>query len=555
MNKGRLRTGLCLVGTLLAAALAAAPGCSSKQLATLSQACFLNSDCNSPLICVFSRCHTACRNSADCPSDERCVPAGADAGTSVDVCQLAAEATCSGGSTCENDEVCGTDEQCRAPCGPSENCLEGQVCASVAGSADACFDPHDPLDSDELAAAGISSDAGVVSGDASGMSEAGDATVAPDAASGADVAASFMPNPDAGPLGFIPSNVGWSQITAAVDGGSSPGDASSEAGILADAPALTLAESGNDSSLLPAPSTIQLGDGTFASLYVFDSLAVVQSAALRFTGPLPVVIVALTSVDVQGQILVDGTGDLPVGGSPADTPGPGGFYGANGGPGAGQPCLFGSAFPNSGCGGGSYCGVGGSGAASSSPGASGGPTYGNAELVPLIGGSAGGAEQELSGPGGGAIQIVAGQQITIGIYGSINAGGGGGGGYNYAGGAGSGGAILLEAPVVTVSGALAANGGGGGEAEGSPAAGSGADSTANAQPAPGFEGIGGSGSAGPVIDGRSGALPDSGDGFGAGGGGAGRIRINTANGSATITGILSPDLTTPCATQGTLGSP
>lgn len=552
MRTGRLGAGLGPVAALSAAVLAAAPGCSSNQLAALSQACFLNSDCNSPLVCVFSRCHTACRNSADCPSGERCVPSGMDAGVSVDVCQLSAEATCSGGSTCEDDEVCGAvDQQCRAPCGPSESCLEGQVCASVAGGADACYDPYDPLDSDELAAAGISTtDGGVVPGQG-GTADAGDATIAADVTSGVEAEASFMPNADAGPLGFTPSNVGWSQITGAVDAGAGV-DASSDAGVLSDAPAVTLVESGEDSTLLPAPSTVQLSDGTFAVLYVFDSLAVVESAAVRFTGALPVVIVARTTVDVQGQILVNGTGDLPSGGAVADTPGPGGFYGANTGPGAGQPCLLGSAFPNSGCGGGSYCGTGGSGAAFSSPAANGGPTYGNAELIPLIGGSAGGAEEGSSGPGGGAIQIVAGQQITIGAYGAINAGGGGGGGYNYAGGAGSGGAILLEAPTVTVAGALAANGGGGGEAEGSSASGSGADSTPTTQPAAGFEGFGGSGSAGPVIDGRSGTLPDSGDGFGAGGGGAGRIRINTATGSAAITGILSPDLTTLCATQGTL---
>jgi hypothetical protein len=38
-----------------------------------------------------------------------------------------------------------------------------------------------------------------------------------------------------------------------------------------------------------------------------------------------------------------------------------------------------------------------------------------------------------------------------------------------------------------------------------------------------------------------------------GGGGAGRIRINTASGSATITGIVSPDPTTSCVSQGKIG--
>jgi hypothetical protein len=40
---------------------------------------------------------------------------------------------------------------------------------------------------------------------------------------------------------------------------------------------------------------------------------------------------------------------------------------------------------------------------------------------------------------------------------------------------------------------------------------------------------------------------------GGGGGGAGWIRLNTKSGSATIgaTAVISPALSTPCATQGT----
>jgi hypothetical protein len=56
------------------------------------------------------------------------------------------------------------------------------------------------------------------------------------------------------------------------------------------------------------------------------------------------------------------------------------------------------------------------------------------------------------------------------------------------------------------------------------------------------------GSAGSTTSGGAGVSNDAGSG-GAGGGGAGRIRINTASGIAMITGSVSPDLTTPCATQ------
>jgi hypothetical protein len=44
----------------------------------------------------------------------------------------------------------------------------------------------------------------------------------------------------------------------------------------------------------------------------------------------------------------------------------------------------------------------------------------------------------------------------------------------------------------------------------------------------------------------------TGDGDSAGGGGAGRIRINTTSGVATLSGTLSPAVTTTCVSQGTL---
>jgi hypothetical protein len=37
-----------------------------------------------------------------------------------------------------------------------------------------------------------------------------------------------------------------------------------------------------------------------------------------------------------------------------------------------------------------------------------------------------------------------------------------------------------------------------------------------------------------------------------GGGGAGRIHLNSAGGAATITGVLSPALTSACVSQGSL---
>jgi hypothetical protein len=255
---------------------------------------------------------------------------------------------------------------------------------------------------------------------------------------------------------------------------------------------------------LPPATTITMddADGTLADLYVLRSLTVDVAASLSIAGPRPVILAVLTSVDVKGSVTVSA-----------------GALGS--GPGIGQ-----------GLGGGSYCGMGGAGT-SSAPGSA----YGTPTLYPLLGGSNGGGTSSNRGVGGGALQIAAGMSIDVGIQGSINAGGTGGSWDGYSqGGGGSGGALLLEAPTISIRGSIAANGGGG----------TGQSGTANDQPA-------GSGSAGTQINGG----PAAGSTV-AGGGGAGRIRINTANGAATIPGIVSPSLEpgpdggSPCATEGVL---
>jgi hypothetical protein len=268
-----------------------------------------------------------------------------------------------------------------------------------------------------------------------------------------------------------------------------------------------------------------------------------------------VILAVLTTVSNQGTIYVN---DGNSGGFPVNAPGPGAGHGGTG------------FAPTSGWGGGSFCGAGGQGGSSAPPVPAGGSTYGTANLIPLVAGSNGytalGDDYFLFGSkGGGAIEIVAGQSITVGLFGHIHAGGQGGT-YETAGG-GSGGAILLEAPTVIIHGTLAANGGGGigiGNLDGWS---NGADGNPSAQPAlGGVDGLdggtatGGIGSAGTTVNGGNGGPPDpNGTGAGSGGGGAGRIRINTASGSATIddgdggTSNVSPALSTPCATQGTLG--
>jgi hypothetical protein len=153
------------------------------------------------------------------------------------------------------------------------------------------------------------------------------------------------------------------------------------------------------------------------------------------------------------------------------------------------------------------------------------------------------------GKGGGAIEIVSSVSITVGPVGVVQAGGGGAG-PGFAGGGGAGGAILLEAPRVTVQGTLAANGGGGG-GDGDPAEDGRPNATAASGGLNGTTVVGGSGSAGATIAGGNGLATPT-NGLSGGGGGAGRIRINTQSGSATITGTLSPVQSTTCFSQGTL---
>jgi hypothetical protein len=279
---------------------------------------------------------------------------------------------------------------------------------------------------------------------------------------------------------------------------------------------------------------VEQSDGSRVGVFMANRVRIEQTITAVVDGQLPLVIVARDTLQVVGKLNATAALSRAVGGgftgvvNVSNTPGNG-----PGGGGAGSPA-----------GGGSYCGKGGR----STTTTAGGAPYSNPEIVPLIGGSSGGATGIWdSGAGGGAIQLVAGTSIQIATTGVINVGGGGGGQGSNAGG--SGGAILLEAPVVTVAGILAANGGGGGTGSGAT---KGQNGLPSVEPAAGAgpEAQGGDGSSAESIDGEPGLITDNKQG--GGGGGAGVIRINTASGAATITGKLSPSLDTPCATQGEL---
>ncbi len=202
--------------------------------------------------------------------------------------------------------------------------------------------------------------------------------------------------------------------------------------------------------------------------------------------PWPIVLV------VEGDVMVNGTIDLSGGHEMVTLAGPGGGLGGelssnDGNEGAGV-CGGGGGLDNAGNagggggGGGGFAGMGGLGgvAVDGALGGVGGLVCGEETLMPLVAGSGGGSGGDGSGGdtgwpgggGGGAIQISSktsvrggGSFIVRGGDGDTGMSGGGGGG-------GSGGAVLLEAPDLTLtslditveggSGGVAGGGGGGG---------------------------------------------------------------------------------------------
>lgn len=339
-----------------------------------------------------------------------------------------------------------------------------------------------------------------------------------------------------------------------------PGDLIIRANATLDASAETPAISGADEAY-NLTRVITMADGGQAVLFVAHDVSIVANASLTVvSGSLPVIFLATGNVVIDGSLVVAANAALPRDGLASGADGPVEEATAGAGPGAGGAA---DEAAHVGGGGGGHCGAGGAGGADA---ANGGGTYGSADLVPLTGGSSGGSGRGgPGGGGGGALQIASGGWITIGGTGIIQAGGGGGG--LGGGGAGAGGSILLEAEVVSLSGTVAANGGGGGGNDpGDDQAGR--NGSPDSTPAPGGfvpapEGprnSGGSGAAGPTIDGGPGTyLGPPGapllDIAGGGGGGAGRIRVNTASGEHTGAGRFSPAAGTPCMTFSAIDSP
>jgi hypothetical protein len=260
-----------------------------------------------------------------------------------------------------------------------------------------------------------------------------------------------------------------------------------------------------------------------------DRITIEAGATLRVIGALPLLLAAYETIVVHGKL--DAGSSVGAGGAGADPPPPScGAHAAT--PGSSSDAGGG------GGGGGGFAGRGGDGGAGGSsgqgPGGAGGPAVAPDDTVqggcPGAAGGPGDDGQAAGGIGGGAVQLSAGNRITI--SGTIHAGGQGGRGAGEdggGGGGGSGGYIGVEAPTVELSpsAVLAANGGGGGCGANDDSGAAGNDGHPAAEAAPGGQGCsggaGGAGSSRATLEGTSGG--DSSDGAGGGGGGAGVIFI------------------------------
>lgn len=215
------------------------------------------------------------------------------------------------------------------------------------------------------------------------------------------------------------------------------------------------------------PKVITQTSGIQICVLEYSEITIAAGARVRLAGRYPIVLVATTSITIDGILDASASLDVVAGGA---------------GPGVGTGCMntggYGNDSPKgaSGGAGGSFQGTGAAGGTS-------GSQLGGVPVAPMtfteirsgcFGGS-GGNESASSGgrggPPGGAVYLIAGDSITLGASSMIDASGGGGDpGYSKlagAGGGGSGGLIALSAPrIIAQSGArlFAVGGAGGGGA-------------------------------------------------------------------------------------------
>lgn len=310
------------------------------------------------------------------------------------------------------------------------------------------------------------------------------------------------------PFPFVPSNVSINDI---------PAPASGKVTFNCGTTTIDSSGSGAPNVTNPCPSHpplawahITQNGGISTLVLAFDDLEIAGGSALQFTGARPVIVVSLNDINVLGAIVAAaGTQSCASGGA--------------GGNGAG--IVF-----RSGGGGGGFATVGGSGGPvnAGNPGGGGGAVNVGPQLRGGCPGGIGGGSAARAAAGGGALQLVALDLLTIaGPVTAPGEGGQGGGFGNGGNGGGSGGEILLEAStVVASSGGLTCNGGGGGEAGTNNDGQSGQLTTmaANGGSDGVLGGAGGDGAAGSTA-------AENGEATGGGGGGGvGRIRINVTMG-------------------------
>ncbi|HEY1537201.1 MAG TPA: hypothetical protein VGF76_24440, partial [Polyangiaceae bacterium] len=151
---------------------------SSPTKHALAAGCELNSECETPLVCTFARCHAECKTTADCPGGERCVVS-----TDGSVCELQQETTCVYSTQCPSPLACGVDGQCRNQCESARDCSPGQLCTTSGTCAETTeVDAHGNLKDapGPEASAGAGGESGaseVTTGGATGLGGTGGAVV------------------------------------------------------------------------------------------------------------------------------------------------------------------------------------------------------------------------------------------------------------------------------------------------------------------------------------------------------------------------------------------
>ncbi len=207
----------------------------------------------------------------------------------------------------------------------------------------------------------------------------------------------------------------------------------------------------------PSPGSGVYDADQWAVVFKYATIVIGANATVRFVNHpkgAPVVWLSQNNVVISGRVVLDGEDGTVAMGDAYAEPGPGGFAGGVGVvfPGVSASGGFGPGGGGVGDGGG-YGGGGGGG--------NGGDTYGQQEIVPLIGGSGGGGRTNANfggGAGGGGILIASSGSVTINASGEISARGGNAAQESGDIGSGSGGSVRILANSIGGEGAINATG-------------------------------------------------------------------------------------------------